>query len=106
MIPIPTVTDLDLAFGNIDHLPKEVPEEFYNGKTKWNDLFRKWFFSGIDINCIKPKEGVDVLLAVRVLQAIMRSYAPPHEHKEAGVAYLMSEWFEDWSELAGEPKRE
>jgi hypothetical protein len=44
---------------------------------------------------IKPKEGVDVDKALRHIQAIMRSYQPKHEHKEAAVAYLLSQWFDD-----------
>lgn len=99
---IPEVTDAARAFGDITHLPKwkDIPEEFQKGKTKWNELFNHWFYRGAkDINFTmkdnRPTE--DFKKVVRVLQAIMSSFEPKHEHKEAGVAYLMSQWFEDWS---------
>ena len=37
----------------------------------------------------------DTNKAIRHLKAILVSYDPKHEHKEAGVAFLLSEWFED-----------
>jgi hypothetical protein len=40
------------------------------------------------------KEGIDRSVAMRHLKCIMSSWEPQHEHKTAGVAYLMSLWFE------------
>jgi hypothetical protein len=99
MRPVPEITDPEMIFGTIKHLPpmKEIPEEFKNpnNPNKWNDLVSTWFFCGLK-NCVyKPKEGVDTAKAMKALKAIMASWAPQHEHKEAGVAYLMSEWFDD-----------
>ncbi|RTL03537.1 hypothetical protein EKK58_12780 [Candidatus Dependentiae bacterium] len=100
MIPVPQIKAIDLAFGNIDHLPdmKDIPEEF-------NDRFDNihcrvvsaWFFNGYSkaeaIAKITPKEGVDKVEAQRALATILRSYAPQHEHKIAGCGYLLSQWF-------------
>lgn len=100
MIPVPVLTDASQAFGNVDHLPdyKSIPDEFknWNGRSKWNTIVTNWFFKGLPKETeFIPKPGVDGKEALRALNAIMRSWAPKHEHKEAGVAYLMSEWFED-----------
>jgi hypothetical protein len=100
MIPVPEMTDLDIAFGNIKHLPDydTIPEQYQSGRTIWNDLTSKWFFFGLkqeDFEGIEPKPGVDPKKAFRALGAIIGSFEPKHEHKEAGVAYLFSEWFQE-----------
>lgn len=73
----------------------QIPREFHNGQMKWNQLACDWFFYGIRLESATPKAGIDVVLAWRHLGAIQRSFTPKHEHKEAAVAYLLSEWFED-----------
>lgn len=106
MIEIPDVSGPESAFGTTRFLPdyKDVPEEFRNpnSQTKWNKLFSKWFYTGAKDVVFIPKEGVDMRRALHALGALMRSWEPKHEHKEAGVAYLMSQWFEDWKETAKE----
>jgi hypothetical protein len=99
MLEIPTMTMLDIAFGNIKHLPKEadIPQEFWHDSNKWHKFIVGWFFSGVKqegVESLKPKPGVDKMQALAAVQAILCSYAPKHEHKEAGCAFLMSEWFE------------
>jgi hypothetical protein len=101
MPEIPDLTDVEIVFGSVKHLPsmESIPDEF-----KMNDrnnpfckLTTDWFFKGLDkeqISSMVPKEGVDKLKAVRALSAILKSFEPQHEHKEAGVAYLMSCWFD------------
>lgn len=85
----PTVTD--------GYLPpySEIPDEFKRGRTEWNKVFSKWFYSGLPkgTNFI-PKGGIDQDGALRHIKYCMGSWEPKHEHKEAGVAYLMSLWFE------------
>jgi len=92
------VTDVDVAFGgHIDKLmPKyeDIPQEFKKSSNKWNQLFNRWFFSGLPKETdFIPNEGIDAALALKHIMAIMRSYQPKHEHKEASVAYLLSLWF-------------
>jgi len=84
---------------NVGHLmPKweEIPDEFkrFSG-TKWNRLMCDWFFFGLKKLEVTPKTGVDKDKALWHINAVMRSCEPAHEHKEAAVAFLMSEWFED-----------
>lgn len=72
-----------------------IPEEFKHGRTKWNKLFNDIFFNGLESLELFPKPGVDKDRAFRHIRAIMVSFAPKHEHKEAGVAFLFNEWFDD-----------
>ncbi len=93
-----TVNPVDLTFGgNLDILmPRmyEVPDEFRrHGGTKWNRIVTTWFFEGLNSESLVPKEGIDKNLALMHCAAIMRSFQPKHEDKEAAVAYLMSLWF-------------
>lgn len=99
MIPVPDVNGLSVAFGNVAHLPpmKDIPEEFKGHRgNKWTELFSQWFYSGLPKGTeFVPKPGVDKSKALAAIRAVMVSFEPKHEHKEAGVAYLLSEWFDD-----------
>lgn len=95
------ISDAELVFGprNIDdYLPKysEIPDEFINGKSKWNRVISRWFFNGLPEGTgFAYKEGIDVSKAIRHISACLSSFEPKHERKEAGCAYLMSLWFDD-----------
>ncbi len=101
MLEIKEVDAVEAVFGcaRVDNLiPKwdGIPEEFKRGNTKWNKLFSDWFFLGLEKGAeFKPKAGVDKAKALRHIRAVMSSFDPGHEHKEAAVAYMLSEWFED-----------
>lgn len=93
------VDDVNRVFGGKTHelVPKmnEIPKEFQYGKSKWNKVFGDWFFYGLE-NCVwTPKKDVNKEDALRHIGAVMRSYEIKHEHKEAGVAFLLNEFFED-----------
>ncbi len=97
--PIP-VKDTEMAFGGnmAVLLPSysELPEEFRSTSNKWCKIQQRWFFSGLPKDTdFLVKEGVDMNLAFRHIKAIHASWEPKHEHKEAGVAYLLSLWFDD-----------
>lgn len=100
------VQDVMVAFPATlgDMLPKwdEIPAEFKHGHTKWNNLAGEWFFSGLQGHFV-PKEGIELADAMRHLKCIMGSYEPKHEHKEAGAAYLMSLWFDDFVHAKKKP---
>jgi len=109
MFEIKEVPELEAIFpGAVKHLMprwEEIPAEFkeYRG-TKWNGVFNDWFYHGAKNVKYKPKPGVDTAKAMRHVRAVMGSFEPKHEHKEAAVAYLLSQWFEDISyEKGGEP---
>jgi hypothetical protein len=93
------VNDADLAFGGDMRilLPKynDIPDEFKDHYNKWAKIVSDWFFGGLKNAKFTPKEGIDKSDALRHIKAIMTSWDPKHEHKEAGCAYLLSEFFED-----------
>jgi len=102
MFPVKEASDVDMVFpaklaGFIPSMD-EIPAEFkgFNLNNKWLRTQADWFFNGITIVNIVPKPDVDVQKAMRHLAVIQRSFEPSHEHKEAAVAFLMSEWFEEF----------
>ena len=97
------INDVDIAFGGqaMKILPPydAIPDEFKRPGNQWVKWSGDWFFKGLDRYPV-AKEGIDLSLAMSNLSAVQRSFAPKHEHKEAGVAYLASLWF---SSQDGEP---
>ncbi len=93
------ISDMELAFpaNALARMPsrQEIPAEFWLGHTKWNELASHWFFRGLKNAQFRMADGIDQDMALRHLGAILGSYQPKHEHKEAAVAYLMSLWFSD-----------
>lgn len=94
------VTGLDCAFGGSMQklLPpwKDIPDEYKRGHTKWNSVVSRWFFSGLPKGTqFVAKPGINENAAKAHLRAILVSFEPKHEHKEAGCAYLLSKFFED-----------
>ena len=68
----------------------DIPAEFKSHHNPYAQLATKWFFSGI--TAIAFHEHIDANTAGRHLQACLGSFEPKHQHKIAGVAYLMSLW--------------
>ena len=91
------VTDADVAFGGRvrDLMPayKDIPDEFKRGASPWCQWQSDWFFKGLSA-LPTARSGIDGKRAMRHLATIQRSFEPAHEHKEAAVAYLASQWFE------------
>lgn len=100
MRPVPEMSNADVSFGNIKHMPSyaDIPSAFKqpNG-TPFNAIASTWFFSGFVAaggNRLTAKPGVDRDKALRAVRAILGSFEPKHEYKEAACAYLLSEWFD------------
>lgn len=92
------VTVADIAFGppNIEQmLPpyNEIPDKFKQMYEPWNKFWSKIFFEGGDASWIEAVDGIDREQALQHLQAVLGSFAPSHERKIAGIAYLSSLWF-------------
>lgn len=95
-------TDIDqvtMVFpGSVRHLMPsyDAIRDEYDRGNKWsNRLFSDWFYSGItSVDGLVPKEGIDKTRALRHIRAVMSSFEPKHEHKEAAVAYLFDKWFD------------
>lgn len=97
--PIPPVTGADLAFGKADHLPpySTIPERFKDWHEPHADFIGDWFFKGRtpeDMARLKARPGVDRDAALLAIKAALASWEPKHEHKTAGCAFLLHEWFE------------
>lgn len=97
------VSDAQVAFpANLERLlppMNEIPEELrYRSGTAWNRIVGRWFFTGLRGRFVW-KEGIDGEAAMRHLRACMGSWEPKHEHKEAGVAYLLSLWADRFEPL-------
>ena len=98
------VAALDMGFGpkNLkEYLPawEEIPQEFKDERVevkKWITLVDDWFFAGLHKIVMIPKVGIDNKVALGHVRAIMASWEPSHEHKTAGVAWLMSLWFDSF----------
>jgi hypothetical protein len=93
------VTGMDMALGgDMDKLlppMSAIPAEFKSGRNPYVSLQQEWFFRGLDSKArLITKPGVHRGMALQHLTAIQHSFEPAHEHKEAGVAYLMSLWFD------------
>lgn len=93
------IDDVTMAFpaNALEFMPamEEIPEEFKDDRNEWCHFVNIWFVAGLSKKfSFQPAEGVDAGMAFRQLTAIMHSYAPKHEHKEAAVAYLSSLWME------------
>lgn len=91
------ITDVELAFpARVKHLMPpmlQIPAEFRNGRSPWCRLASDWFAHGLRDPAFHMTPGIDGNNATRQLSAILRSFEPKHEHKEAAVAYLASLWF-------------
>jgi hypothetical protein len=93
------VDDVTMAFpANVigKYLPvnKDIPQEFWRG-NKWTDIANQWFCEGLPKSVeFHAKSGINAESAFRHCKAIMGSFEPQHEHKIAGVGYLLSEFFE------------
>jgi hypothetical protein len=106
MLAIPDLDAVGVAFGDAAHMPKydTVPDDFKSHRgTPFNEAVSSWFFSGarregdaliVGDKTFTPKPGVDASKALRAIKAVLGSFAPKHEHKEAACAYMLSEWFD------------
>jgi len=105
MLAIPEIKGVDVAFGNIKHMPKmaDLPEEFQRERGPFCKAVASWFYSGakpidngLEIDGVKfvAKPGVDKSKALAAIKAALGSWEPKHEHKIAGCGFMLSEWFE------------
>lgn len=89
---------IDLIYINgITLLPKweEIPDEYKKFNSDKTKLFSRWFYGGLPEGTVfVPKKGIDKKQALRHIHAAMTSWDARHEHKEAGVSYLLDQWFD------------
>lgn len=101
MLPVPEVSDLDLAFPAAPPLPavQDIPDEFKRNPRNLFVRMADHLFSHGDVATFKDGqhltlvEGLDPVKVQRAVLCCLRSYAPKHQHKIAGVAFMLSNWF-------------
>ena len=93
------VTEVELAFGgDIKQLipcMEQIPDKFKTPEEKWNLVAADWLFGGLKGSKWTPKDGINEKDALRHIRAVLVSHEPKHEHKMAGCAYLMDQFFLD-----------
>lgn len=73
----------------------EIPDEFKSPYHPWSRFISRWFFEGVFVSDLEPKDGVHLELAIPLLMETMYSMRPSHQHKIASCAYLCSLLFEE-----------
>lgn len=91
-----TITDVELAFGTDRLLPpaSAIPEDFLFGigeAQAYVELVSAIFYGQQLPACeIELAEGVAPEVLNKCVRAHLESWQPKHEHKMAGVAYMVS----------------
>ncbi len=87
------ITDLELAFSTTRLLPppEAIPEAFWRGNA-YTQLAEALFY-GFPVAplLIEFKPGFDADQMQRIVRSHLASFEPKHEHKIAGVGYLISQ---------------
>jgi methenyltetrahydromethanopterin cyclohydrolase len=95
-LAVPKLSPVDVAFPANPPLPAwdEIPEQFKRGSNDYARVARALFSNGATLSdCgLRVKDGLDAGDVMDVLCACLGSFRPKHEHKMAGVAYMLSEW--------------
>lgn len=95
-VPIP-VSDVTLAFpANVIGvlIPEwgDLPQVFQDRMSGYEKLANYACFHSVELKPEALKPSIDATTATRQLSAVVRSFELKHEHKEAGLAYLLSLW--------------
>lgn len=87
-----SINDAELAFSTQRLLPawESIPDEFKRGNIYTTLAEAIMFNSPFPQARMELKEGYTADVINRVVRAHLQSFAPKHEHKIAGVGYLIS----------------
>ena len=88
-----SITDAELAFSTQRLLPawEDIPEEFRRGNL-YTKVAESIFYGSPPPPCsIELKEGFDSSALNRAVRAHLQSWGPKHEHKIAGVGYMIAQ---------------
>ncbi len=89
----PVFTGADVAFGAPLRAYPPI-ESVPDGLAPYEEVFSKLFFRGgkLDDFGLSIKPGLDRGQVMGGLRALMGSFEPKHEHKQAVVAWCLREW--------------
>lgn len=88
-----SVSDLEAAFSTERLLPswEDIPEEFRRGNL-YTELASAIFYGlALPVCEIEMKVGFEPQTLNRTVRAHLKSFGPKHEHKIAGVGYMISQ---------------
>lgn len=102
MIPVPEVTQVDIAFParGTELAPEldQIPQEFHYHPW-WSQFWCPIWTQAPHRNPqdvqLSPREGVDAQAAWNVLTVVLGCYGIQQERKRAAMAFLSDQWFED-----------
>lgn len=87
-----SITDVELAFSTTRLLPPwaQVPEAFRRGNG-YTEMVSDLFIGRLDGDReLEIREGYTDQMVARTVQAHLKAFEPKHEHKIAGVGYMLS----------------
>lgn len=91
---VASITDPECAFGTTRLLPavEDIPAEFKSQRGNVYTKIADSIFMGTDMpqGEIEMKEGFDPQAVNRCVRAHICSWSPKHQHKIAGVGYMIS----------------
>jgi hypothetical protein len=89
---ISSVTDVECAFSTVRLLPQwdDIPDDFKVGNI-YTELTKAILY-GLPLPAgeIELNDGVEAAKLNRCVLAHLDSFSPKHEHKVAGIAYMIS----------------
>lgn len=89
---IASITDVEMAFSTQRLLPagEDIPDEFWRGNL-YTQLAEALFYGQAMPECdIQLNEGIEPEQLNRCVHAHLGSWGPKHEHKIAGVGYMIA----------------
>lgn len=89
---IGSITDPELAFSTERLLPewKDIPDDFRRGNI-YTKLAEAIFYGWAMPECVVELfEGIEAEKLNRCVRAHLQSWGPKHEHKIAGVGYMIA----------------
>jgi hypothetical protein len=89
---VASVTDLEVAFGTARLLPSkaDIPKEFWDGNIYTKLASAIFYNRALPAGSVMFHDGYAKDDVVKAVRAHLSSFEPDHDHKIAGVGYMMS----------------
>lgn len=87
-----TITDVDMAFSTDNLLPSwdDIPPEFKSGNVYTRIAAAIFYGTHVPEGEVEMKPGFTADAMMRAVRAHLQSFSPKHEHKIAGVGYMIA----------------
>lgn len=89
---VASISDAELAFGTTKLLPNEedIPEEFFGDNIHTRLVNAIFYGKPLPAGDVQFNKGFEKDQTVKCIRAHLNSFGPKHEHKMAGVAYMIA----------------